>query len=233
MLHTFLLTMRGTPYIYNGDEICMANIRFTDIGQYRDLMTINYYHRLQREGGDLREFLAGQLAEISRDNGRTPMQWTPDSNAGFTTGTPWIGVNPDHRTVNVAGGGGGHRLGAALRPPAAPAPEGRPPAGLRQVPPAGPGKPPGLCLHSQPGGAHTDGGAELQSSGRTDGPAAGVYVGQDPHQQSGRHTAPRHATRVGALPGGRAGAHARLDRLSPSRARSSAAMSSFRIPSIA
>jgi len=101
MLHTFLLTMRGTPYIYNGDEIGMANIRFTDIGQYRDLMTINYYHRLEREGGDLREFLAGQ-AEISRDNGRTPMQWTPDSNAGFTTGTPWIGVNPDHRTVNVA-----------------------------------------------------------------------------------------------------------------------------------
>jgi oligo-1,6-glucosidase len=101
MLHTLLLTMRGTPYIYNGDEIGMANIRFTDIRDYRDLMTINYYRRLQREGGDVAEFLAGQ-AQISRDNGRTPMQWSPDSNAGFTTGTPWIRVNPDHRTVNVA-----------------------------------------------------------------------------------------------------------------------------------
>jgi oligo-1,6-glucosidase len=101
MLHTLLLTMRGTPYVYNGDEIGMANIRFTDIRDYRDLMTINYYGRLEREGGDLREFLAGQ-AEISRDNGRTPMQWTPDSNAGFTSGVPWIRTNPDHRTVNVA-----------------------------------------------------------------------------------------------------------------------------------
>jgi oligo-1,6-glucosidase len=101
MLHTFLLTMRGTPYIYNGDEIGMTNIRFTDIRDYRDLMTINYYRRLEKEGGDLEEFLAGQ-AEISRDNGRTPMQWTADSHAGFTTGTPWIKVNPDHQTVNVA-----------------------------------------------------------------------------------------------------------------------------------
>jgi oligo-1,6-glucosidase len=100
MLHTFLLTMRGTPYIYNGDEIGMANIRFTDIRDYRDLMTINYYRRLEKEGGDLGEFLAGQ-AEISRDNGRTPMQWTAESHAGFTTGAPWIRINPDHRTVNV------------------------------------------------------------------------------------------------------------------------------------
>jgi oligo-1,6-glucosidase len=101
MLHTLLLSMRATPYIYNGDEIGMANIRFTDIGDYRDLMTINYYNRLKREGGDLRGFLAAQ-AEVSRDNSRTPMQWTADSNAGFTGGMPWIRVNPDYRTVNVA-----------------------------------------------------------------------------------------------------------------------------------
>jgi len=101
MLHTLLLTMRATPYIYNGDEIGMANIRFTDIGDYRDLMTINYYNRLEREGGDLQEFLAAQ-AEVSRDNGRTPMQWTADTNAGFTRGPPWIRINPDYRTVNVA-----------------------------------------------------------------------------------------------------------------------------------
>jgi oligo-1,6-glucosidase len=101
MLHTLLLTMRATPYIYNGDEIGMANIRFTDIRDYRDLMTINYYNRLRRQGGDLKEFLAGQ-AEVSRDNGRTPMQWNGDTNAGFTRGSPWIRVNPDHRAVNVA-----------------------------------------------------------------------------------------------------------------------------------
>ncbi len=101
MLHTLLLTMRGTPYIYSGDELGMANIRFTDIRDYRDLMTINYYHRLEREGGDLKEFLAAQ-ADLSRDNGRTPLQWTADTNAGFTTGVPWIEVNPDYRTVNVA-----------------------------------------------------------------------------------------------------------------------------------
>jgi oligo-1,6-glucosidase len=101
MLHTLLLTMRATPYIYNGDEIGMANIRFSDIRDYRDLMTINYYNRLEREGGDLQGFLAAQ-AEVSRDNSRTPIQWTADTNAGFTIGVPWIRVNPDYRTVNVA-----------------------------------------------------------------------------------------------------------------------------------
>jgi oligo-1,6-glucosidase len=101
MLHTLLLTMRGTPYVYNGDELGMANIRFTDIRDYRDLMTINYYNRLEKEGGDLKEFLAAQ-GELSRDNGRTPLQWSADTNAGFTTGVPWIEVNPDYRAVNVA-----------------------------------------------------------------------------------------------------------------------------------
>ncbi|MFL5401342.1 MAG: glycoside hydrolase family 13 protein [Gemmatimonadales bacterium] len=101
MLHTLLLTMRATPYIYNGDEIAMANIRFRDIGDYRDLMTINYYNRLKKEKGNLKEFLAAQ-AEVSRDNARTPMQWSADTNAGFTRGTPWIKVNPDYRRVNVA-----------------------------------------------------------------------------------------------------------------------------------
>jgi oligo-1,6-glucosidase len=100
MLHTLLLTMRATPYVYSGDEIGMANIRFTEIRDYRDLQTINYYKRLEKDGGDLAAFLAAQ-AEVSRDNGRTPMQWTPGANAGFSTQAPWIRVNPDHATINV------------------------------------------------------------------------------------------------------------------------------------
>jgi oligo-1,6-glucosidase len=64
-------------------------------------MTINYYDRLKKSGGDLQAFLRAQ-AEVSRDNARTPMQWTADTNAGFTGGVPWISVNPDHRAFNVA-----------------------------------------------------------------------------------------------------------------------------------
>jgi oligo-1,6-glucosidase len=100
MLLTLLLTMRATPYVYYGDELGMANIRFREIGDYRDLQTINYYNRLAREGGDLAGFLAAQ-AEVSRDNGRTPMQWTGGANAGFSTVPPWIRVNPDYVRVNV------------------------------------------------------------------------------------------------------------------------------------
>jgi len=100
MLLTLLLTMRATPYVYYGDELGMANIRFREISDYRDLQTINYYTRLKREGGDVAGFLAAQ-AEVSRDNGRTPMQWTAATNAGFSTATPWIRVNPDHESVNV------------------------------------------------------------------------------------------------------------------------------------
>ncbi len=103
MLHTLLLTMRATPYIYNGDEIGMTNIRFTSIGQYNDLEPKNRYTRMQREGvseDSLRAFVRGQ-AEVSRDNGRTPMQWTAGPNAGFTTGTPWLPVNTNHDVINV------------------------------------------------------------------------------------------------------------------------------------
>jgi oligo-1,6-glucosidase len=103
MLHTLLLTMRATPYIYNGDEIGMTNIRFTSIDQYRDLEPINRYKRMQREGvsaDSLRAYLRGQ-AEVSRENGRTPMQWTAGRNAGFTTGTPWLAVNDNHDAINV------------------------------------------------------------------------------------------------------------------------------------
>jgi oligo-1,6-glucosidase len=100
MLHTLLLTQRATPYIYYGDELGMTNIRFTDIADYRDLQTIHTYNRLIKEGGNVQELLAGQ-AEVSRDNGRTPMQWNAGPNAGFTGGTPWLKINPNHANINT------------------------------------------------------------------------------------------------------------------------------------
>ncbi len=101
MLATVLHLMKGTPFIYQGEEIGMTNAGLTSIAQYRDLETLNY-HRIQLAAGvSEADFMAGARAN-SRDNARTPMQWTAGPNAGFTTGTPWIGVNPNHATVNVA-----------------------------------------------------------------------------------------------------------------------------------
>lgn len=101
LLTTFIMTMRGTPYYYNGDELGMTNIRFTDINDYRDVATRNEYQRLKNQGGDLRAFLT--LAQrTARDNGRTPFQWNAAANAGFTTGTPWLQVNPNYQQVNEA-----------------------------------------------------------------------------------------------------------------------------------
>lgn len=101
MLHTFLLSMRATPYIYNGDEISMTNTNHTQIENYQDLYTINYYNQLLNEGADAEAFLQSH-AYISRDNGRTPMQWNDNPQAGFTTAKPWLAVNKNYTTVNVA-----------------------------------------------------------------------------------------------------------------------------------
>ncbi len=101
LLTTFLMTMRATPYYYFGDEIGMTNIRFDAIGDYRDIETINWYNLVTREGGDVEEFLASAMIS-ARDNGRTPFQWDDSPNAGFTSGTPWLKVNPNYPTINVA-----------------------------------------------------------------------------------------------------------------------------------
>ena len=101
MLHTFLLSLRGTPYFYYGDEIGMTNIRFESINQYRDINTINKYKQLEKEGGDLEAFIEDQK-EAGRDNARTPMQWNSEDNAGFTSATPWIKINENYKSgVNV------------------------------------------------------------------------------------------------------------------------------------
>ena len=101
MLTTFLLTMRGTPYYYNGDELGMDNIRFDSIQDYNDVDTRNRYLGLQKSGGDLKAFLEDKK-QTSRDNGRTPFQWDATANAGFTTGSPWLKINKDYTTLNAA-----------------------------------------------------------------------------------------------------------------------------------
>lgn len=101
MLNTFLLSMRGTPYIYYGDEIGMTNIDFDSISQYKDIAAINGYKKALSEGRDMALFMK-KLNFLSRDNGRTPMQWDDSVNAGFSTGKPWLPVNQNHKTINVA-----------------------------------------------------------------------------------------------------------------------------------
>ncbi len=101
MLYTFLLTQRALPYLYNGDEIGMTNIRFKTVEEYNDLQTRNRYYielKKSKEAGDA--YLAMQ-AELSRDNGRTPLQWDATPTAGFTTGKPWLPINKNNATVNV------------------------------------------------------------------------------------------------------------------------------------
>ncbi len=101
MLQTFLLTMKGTPYFYYGDEIGMTNIRFDNIEDYQDINTLNRYALLKQQGMDLDTFIANEK-EASRDNGRTPMQWDASQNGGFTSSSPWLRVHPNHKTgLNV------------------------------------------------------------------------------------------------------------------------------------
>jgi oligo-1,6-glucosidase len=101
MLTTFLLTMRATPYYYMGDELGMTNIKFDHIEDYRDIESINWYALEKNMGGDVERFMASQKI-AARDNGRTPFQWEGTANAGFTSGTPWLKVNPNFASVNVA-----------------------------------------------------------------------------------------------------------------------------------
>jgi oligo-1,6-glucosidase len=101
-LATVLHLHRGTPYVYQGDELGMANPPLTAIADFRDIQTLRFYaEAAERAGTDLPALLAG-LARMSRDLGRTPVQWDASPGAGFTTGTPWIGINPDYVTVNAA-----------------------------------------------------------------------------------------------------------------------------------
>jgi oligo-1,6-glucosidase len=100
-LATVLHGMRGTPFVYQGEELGMTNYPFRVPQDHKDLEAINYYKSVLELGLDEGEALAG-LAKISRDNARTPMQWDAGPNAGFTTGDPWQYVNPNYTWLNAA-----------------------------------------------------------------------------------------------------------------------------------
>ncbi|MBE5673267.1 alpha,alpha-phosphotrehalase [Staphylococcus sp. SS35] len=100
MLAIALHMLQGTPYIYQGEEIGMTDPHFTSIEQYRDVESINAYHQLLSEGHPEAEVLE-ILGQKSRDNSRTPMQWSDNMNAGFTTGKPWIDIPSNYKDINV------------------------------------------------------------------------------------------------------------------------------------
>jgi oligo-1,6-glucosidase len=101
-LATVLHLHQGTPYVYQGEELGMANAPFAALSDFRDIETLNYYAQAAARGDvDLTALLAA-IQKMSRDQSRTPLQWDASPNAGFTTGTPWIAVNPDYVSVNAA-----------------------------------------------------------------------------------------------------------------------------------
>lgn len=101
MLATVLHMMKGTPYIYQGEEIGMTNVRFESIDEYRDIETLNMYKEKVIERGEDIDKVMQSIYIKGRDNARTPMQWDDREHAGFTTGEPWIAVNPNYKEINV------------------------------------------------------------------------------------------------------------------------------------
>lgn len=101
MLGTAIHCLRGTPYVYQGEEIGMTNPGFTSLDQYRDVESINHFHILRDRG--LHEDSAYDILRVhSRDNSRTPMQWDSSEGGGFSEAEPWISMNPNHKTINAA-----------------------------------------------------------------------------------------------------------------------------------
>ena len=101
MLGTVSLLLRGIPFIYQGQEIGMKNAIWDSVDAFNDINTKDQYHIAREAGLSDAEALA-VCNRLSRDNARTPMQWSEDANAGFTTGTPWLPINTNYRTINVA-----------------------------------------------------------------------------------------------------------------------------------
>jgi oligo-1,6-glucosidase len=101
MLATMIHMQQGTPFIYQGEEIGMTNVKFDSIEDYRDVEIRNLWQERVVEQGEDPEVILKAIHRKGRDNARTPMQWTDGPNAGFTTGTPWMKVNPNYRDINV------------------------------------------------------------------------------------------------------------------------------------
>lgn len=102
MLATCLHFMQGTPYVYQGEELGMTNYPFSDIRDFRDVESINAYHEYTETLHVDSDKMISYLRNKSRDNARTPMQWDETDEAGFTTGTPWMPVNPNYKRINAA-----------------------------------------------------------------------------------------------------------------------------------
>jgi len=101
MLATALHLLKGTPYIYQGEEIGMTNVKFDTLDAYRDIETLNFY-QVKTEAGVSHQAMMAAIHENSRDNARTPMQWNSEPQAGFSQSTPWIAVNPNYLEINAA-----------------------------------------------------------------------------------------------------------------------------------
>ena len=101
LLGTVLHLHRGTPYIYQGEELGMTNFPFGGIDDFRDIESLNHHRHAVERGADPDDVLTA-LRSRSRDNARTPVQWDDSRHAGFTTGEPWLAVNPNHTEVNAA-----------------------------------------------------------------------------------------------------------------------------------
>lgn len=101
MLATCIHMMKGTPYIYQGEELGMTNVKFENLDDYRDIETINAYRDYVGSGKKTKEEMMEAIYKRGRDNARTPFQWNDSENAGFTKGTPWIKVNPNYKTINA------------------------------------------------------------------------------------------------------------------------------------
>jgi oligo-1,6-glucosidase len=101
LLGTILHLHRGTPYVYQGEELGMTNAPFASIDDFRDIESLNHYAEAVAHG-DPPEHVLESLRLAGRDNARTPMQWDASEHAGFTSGTPWMPVNPNHTEINAA-----------------------------------------------------------------------------------------------------------------------------------
>jgi oligo-1,6-glucosidase len=101
-LAAVLHLQRGTPYVFQGEELGMTNVPFEDISEIRDIESLNYFAEVTTARASSPEQVLRGIRRTGRDNARTPMQWTSGHNGGFSDGVPWIGTHPNHSTINAA-----------------------------------------------------------------------------------------------------------------------------------